>query len=65
MLIDSLAGALSGHLNQAQRRDMTDFTAILIGLECSLKCNFHLTAVCCVAHVDQVEDKNSAHVTQA
>ena len=44
---------------------MTDFTAVLIGLEGSLKRNFHLTAVCCVVHVNKVKDKNAAHVTQA
>ena len=65
MLIDRFAGAFSCHFNQAKWRDVTDFTAVFVGLEGGFQGHFHLAAVCGIVHIDEIKNKNATHVAQA
>src|SRR5215472_16409028 len=63
-VFQALAGALAGHLHEAERRETDDVRLGTVAGECALECGEHRAPVWLITHVDEVDDDDAAEVAQ-
>src|SRR3990167_7821391 len=64
-LFDAFAGALAGHLHQAQLGDADDIGLGVVALQLLFQGTQHLALMLLIFHIDKVDDDDPAQVAQA